>query len=49
MNAGVPGGQLAACFVLPLSDDLESIFGVPALGARIQQTGGRPGSFDRRY
>jgi ribonucleoside-diphosphate reductase alpha chain len=43
MNAGVPNGQLAACFVLPLSDDLDSIFGALALAARIQQTGGGTG------
>src|SRR5579875_1818969 len=43
MNAGMPGGQLAACFVLPLHDNLESIFGTLALAARIQQTGGGTG------
>lgn len=43
MNAGVPNGQLAACFVLPLRDDLDSIFGALALAARIQQTGGGTG------
>ena len=43
MNAGVTGGQLAACFVLPLGDDLESIFGALALAARIQQSGGGTG------
>jgi len=43
MNAGVPNGQLAACFVLPLHDDLDSIFGALALAARIQQTGGGVG------
>ena len=43
MNAGMPNGQLAACFVLPLHDDLDSIFGALALAARIQQTGGGTG------
>jgi ribonucleoside-diphosphate reductase alpha chain len=43
MNAGMPNGQLAACFVLPLRDDLDSIFGALALAARIQQTGGGTG------
>jgi ribonucleoside-diphosphate reductase alpha chain len=43
MNAGMPNGQLAACFVVPLRDDLDSIFGALALAARIQQTGGGTG------
>jgi len=43
MNAGMPNGQLAACFVLPLRDELDSIFGALALAARIQQTGGGTG------
>jgi ribonucleoside-diphosphate reductase alpha chain len=43
MNAGIPDGQLAACFVLPLRDDLDSIFGALTLAARIQQTGGGTG------
>ncbi len=43
MNAGLPNGQLAACFVLPLHDDLNSIFGALSLAAKIQQTGGGTG------
>ena len=51
-GAGTPLGQLAACFVLPIADDLgrqrDSIFGTLNVAALIQQTGGGNGfSFGR--
>lgn len=51
-GAGTPLGQLAACFVLPISDDmgreLEGIFQTLRDAALVQQTGGGNGfSFSR--